>query len=1816
MSQNAQKLYSYLQDNEPNFDFGNFDEFRENLKDPNNAEKLRNYLNQNNEIDFGDSASFYDDVNKTEPKVFTSSSDIQIKTIDPTGDDLLNLELNQKDSSETALKNIDNPADYENNQKVHSTDYGLFQINDLYHDKTSQDLFGKGVGDLSPLENIELASIISKNTYGPSNWVAYKKGAHKQFEGITDEDMITKYGVSPEVINSINEEGKFLDPQLYKQILLAESAGKSNAIKVNYTPQEDGKEIVPQRILRDTEQIVQNIPMPEPMVASSTDVVSPATEEMFKKQTFEGFTSELRGTQLGPATRQLVETGLRNIPILDTSRYEDKEGVKEVVDLGVNFLSTLAEMPGGAIDISTNLLVKPEETVVGLLKMFPEEFNNLMLASNVVDVINPFLGLFGKEYSEQELSSLKNQARQHIFKTAGLYTAFTAHGLTRLGKTNSKIIEKNKEFRDVVDIANDKPVKNVVTDQMLKDAKALKENVELKRKAEQIQTDALITDYIEGYKQKQLLEKADKVSVDQLELQFAESSARKKGQVSTELDLTRDIPVVEAVKKQRLVKEKANKIEESVKKIEQKTQEKSDFDKRIELETENVARLTKEESKSIFNRFFKGVAGIKDKVYKSDDGASIKILKETKKSIAIEVLDGPNKGFKRTIFKRNMGARGSNPSVSIIKDKNIIETITIIDPKIKTTKKTQKQSPTEIVQEIKLKTSKDLNKGKDTQPIKNEPARRYKTKEKVDDFIEQKLSEYVGQNIIARYGKTAKGDYLVKIFEKTKEQPLPVTATKPKPRNLIEDSTPEVQPKMRDPRASARRIQNKQILAEKYELEISELNRSISQSLKEIDKLREQSLSTGVQSPRIELLKNSIDTANKVLLKSQNDLRNVMSPKQLVKRITKNISTRTAKGSVGRNIKKTQKERIEQQLKNQELVADIKKLFELGETGLRMTKDNLLRYLKDINAPMSLRNHVKANYKELYDTATVQNAKELALEIDAKLPQSQGAIEATKTATRTKEEYFNNIRVDLMSGDKPEPSRLPIVELVESMVENIGGEKATKAKGTRGIDVIKAGAEEQNLQAKVAYEVLSNKLAVENLPEKFTSLVNQTGTSVLRAARTKKPNDVALAQQYLQSLMSYISEPARTVRTMRDATFNQEVGLLKKYTNEFGDFPEIQQLLLDLSNRKEVKRSALFKVAEWGRNMKLATGSSLVRSFAGNTIGTLDAYARLPFEFGFDYVIANSSKGLYRLSNGQFGNLSKNQMNRLEIGAQFNGHVNGFRGVGDLLYNMFIENDAALRKSTFFKREGFTHKDIKGKKGVVIRTGQRLQGMADILFRVPLTNGYMNRNAIRQAIKEGYKTEANILQRASEIMKDKSLEPKLLKEAISDGEYPTFQRELGKFGQYINKMRTGNTAPAAVAQMLVPFYNTATNLFKYTIEHTPFNLLSSNFRKAFKEAYSKDGAGSRALSTELGKMSSGLGAMYLINRFILEKSSDNITGDWSNISKEERDKIKEIDDLSKEERDMRTVNGEQEYAVKTADGNWVSYRGFEPISSYLTLLDAYLRISEDDQNKKENIEYYGKVIGETSKELLSAFLENPFFGGTGDLFKVLNGRKDAVNFFFNFTAGMAVPGTVRQLQNIINPNRTRKLKLSDIDENVNLSDVAISQAKGVFPWFVEGSNLPALDPFGRVIPFPDAVGGLYAMRETIPKNDPVYNEIQTVFFERDKSFKYASPFYTASELAKINLTPEEHFQLIKKSGQELYKTLDTIIKTDNYKELSLFARYTLIKDLKNNLINIYRKQLHGEKYEPIKAKMSIAEMTDEVSTDEERLELLKELLAQ
>jgi hypothetical protein len=190
--------------------------------------------------------------------------------------------------------------------------------------------------------------------------------------------------------------------------------------------------------------------------------------------------------------------------------------------------------------------------------------------------------------------------------------------------------------------------------------------------------------------------------------------------------------------------------------------------------------------------------------------------------------------------------------------------------------------------------------------------------------------------------------------------------------------------------------------------------------------------------------------------------------------------------------------------------------------------------------------------------------------------------------------------------------------------------------------------------------------------------------------------------------------------------------------------------------------------------------------------------------------------------------------------------------------------------------------------------------------------------------------------------------------------------------------------------MLVPFFNTAGNLFRYTLEHTPLNIFMKDFRQGFVEAFSREGAGSRRLATEFGKMSTGIGTMYLLNEFLVENSAGNITGDWSNKSAEERN--------------MRVVNGEQEYSVKLSDGSFVSYRGFEPVSSYLTLIEALHRTEKDAYSSEENIKKYGEQVKNVTLELAKSFAENPFLAGTGDLFKALHGRKDWASFFTNFTA--------------------------------------------------------------------------------------------------------------------------------------------------------------------------------------------------------------------
>ena len=378
MSQNSQKVFNYLQENHPDPEvFGDFDFFNEQIKDPKKAEKVRTYLN--NEELFGDSASFYNDINAEdiEPEeVFNVDSNFTLTTVEDSNQILKN-EIDNPGSSDAVLKQITSPT-FETGQKVDSSDYGLFQINDKTWNETSNSMFGKPVGDLNDIENIELASFIAReDPRSWNNWVAFNKGNHKQFKELTDEQISETYNIPLDVIDYINQS--FDNPALAKQVMLAESGGKSTAVNVNYTPQEEGQETISDTTKQESKQFTDEF---EASVAPKKPPPY-MTNVMVQKLGEQGIdiASPITGTSLGPALQQYTEKAMRYVFDIEelATNPEDRTTLNEIANLSVNIVSHIAEMPGVVADMPSAFAASPLETTVGLLKFMPEEFNNFVI---------------------------------------------------------------------------------------------------------------------------------------------------------------------------------------------------------------------------------------------------------------------------------------------------------------------------------------------------------------------------------------------------------------------------------------------------------------------------------------------------------------------------------------------------------------------------------------------------------------------------------------------------------------------------------------------------------------------------------------------------------------------------------------------------------------------------------------------------------------------------------------------------------------------------------------------------------------------------------------------------------------------------------------------------------------------------------------------------------------------------------------------------------------------------------------------------------------------------------------------------------------------------------------------------------------------------------------------------------------------------------------------------------------------------------------------------------------------------------------------
>ena len=136
--------------------------------------------------------------------------------------------------------------------KLHSTDYGYLQVNDKTWNKASKDYYGKDVKDLTPEENIKMSARILFDNFekdttlsvgGWNNWSAYKEGKHKPFLDKINDTSFEEFGKS----NNIDDKTLTLIKKEFGDeantalaVMMAESGGKSDALKQNMVGDKDG----------------------------------------------------------------------------------------------------------------------------------------------------------------------------------------------------------------------------------------------------------------------------------------------------------------------------------------------------------------------------------------------------------------------------------------------------------------------------------------------------------------------------------------------------------------------------------------------------------------------------------------------------------------------------------------------------------------------------------------------------------------------------------------------------------------------------------------------------------------------------------------------------------------------------------------------------------------------------------------------------------------------------------------------------------------------------------------------------------------------------------------------------------------------------------------------------------------------------------------------------------------------------------------------------------------------------------------------------------------------------------------------------------------------------------------------------------------------------------------------------------------------------------------------------------------------------------------------------------------------------------------
>ena len=696
---------------------------------------------------------------------------------------------------------------------------------------------------------------------------------------------------------------------------------------------------------------------------------------------------------------------------------------------------------------------------------------------------------------------------------------------------------------------------------------------------------------------------------------------------------------------------------------------------------------------------------------------------------------------------------------------------------------------------------------------------------------------------------------------------------------------------------------------------------------------------------------------------------------------------------------------------------------------------------------------------------------------------------------------------------------------VKAEAENIMLDSDTDAIINTYYDLL----EDKNPVAVVLGYKLSKRLTDEGRLDESVRVVRDMSKSLTEAGQFSQSAAITMLQNNPEAAKRLLLKEIDQMNKQGEKKFKHKWKDIELTSDEIAEFSKIEpgnkEAISDLYQRiydrihKEYPSSFLEKLMEYRRVAMLLNLRTNVRNVVSNALV-------MPIRWTADRVTA-LGEGAYSLINPDYERTQAINPIRSKAAKELSSQV--FESVKNELLGDSKYNDArdAVRQKQVFKGTNLSKKIDTALGGALTKANQAMGKNLDPSLMETARNFtyYLLEQGDNVFVKKNFESRLASYLDAQGITDIANVPPEAIALATQEAMKATF-RDDTKLSKWLTSLRNiGGIAGEA----LMPFTKTPANIAMRGIDYSPLGVI--NVINTLSKA--NNHADVAKAMTQLGQAVTGTAAIAL---GYLLRELGVVSGALSD---------------DKDEAAFQRQQGQLPYAIKLANGNYLSYDWAQPASIPLLLGCAVY-----DAWKDPNVSKLSALRKGSAAVINSWFNLSPLqsladlFGGYGE--PADNIGKVAQNFATSF-----VPSQVRAIAKIIDPiQRSTYSKGSGYMEQVKNN--VISGIPGA------SKTLPAsYDTWGNEVKRQDTIGeaafsnllnpGQFGNKSITPLDD----EVQRLYEETGNKavFPQKAPYYEKINKENIKFTNKEVSEYQKRMGQMSYDIASAFMNSPAYENI-------------------------------------------------------------